>query len=61
QGADIADVSRQAHAYPTLAEGPSRAAHEYVAAKLATPRNRALARPLLAGLRGFDRIRKGSR
>jgi hypothetical protein len=60
-GSSIDDISRQVHAYPTLAEGPSRAAHEYVAAKLATPRNRALARPLLAGLRGIDRISKSRR
>ncbi len=61
RGASIADISRQVHAYPTLAEGPSRAAHAYLEAKLATPRNRALARTLLAALRGLDRVRKGSR
>lgn len=59
--AGIADVSRQVHAYPTLSEGPARAANAHLAAKLLTPRNRALMRPLLAGMRFADQIRRRSR
>ncbi|MBK8295413.1 MAG: FAD-dependent oxidoreductase [Solirubrobacterales bacterium] len=48
QGAGISDISRQVHAYPTMAEGASRAANEYVSAQFLTPRNRALIKPVLA-------------
>jgi pyruvate/2-oxoglutarate dehydrogenase complex dihydrolipoamide dehydrogenase (E3) component len=41
-------VSATVHAYPTLAEGPARAADEYLRQKYASPRYRALARPVLA-------------
>jgi pyruvate/2-oxoglutarate dehydrogenase complex dihydrolipoamide dehydrogenase (E3) component len=44
-------VSRTVHAYPTLAEGPARAADEYLAARYSTPRVRALTRPALTALR----------
>jgi pyruvate/2-oxoglutarate dehydrogenase complex dihydrolipoamide dehydrogenase (E3) component len=55
QGGKIDDVSKTVHAYPTLAEGPARAADEHVRAKYATPRVRALTRPALAALRLLDR------
>jgi pyruvate/2-oxoglutarate dehydrogenase complex dihydrolipoamide dehydrogenase (E3) component len=55
-GATIDDVSRQVHAYPTLAEGPARAADEYITRKLLSPRMRALARPVLGALRALERI-----
>ena len=44
-------VSRTVHAYPTLAEGPARAADEYLEARYASPRMRALTRRALAVLR----------
>jgi pyruvate/2-oxoglutarate dehydrogenase complex dihydrolipoamide dehydrogenase (E3) component len=44
-------VSRTVHAYPTLAEGPARAADEYVEARYTSPRMRALTRRALALLR----------
>lgn len=50
-GAKIDDVSTQVHAYPTLAEGPARAADEYVTRKLFSPRTRAIGKPVLATLR----------
>jgi len=40
-------VSRTVHAYPTLAEGPARAADEHVRRRLLDARTRALVRPLL--------------
>jgi pyruvate/2-oxoglutarate dehydrogenase complex dihydrolipoamide dehydrogenase (E3) component len=48
-------VSRTVHAYPTLAEGPARAADDYLAARYSTPRLRALTRPLLTALRLLER------
>ncbi|CAN5559918.1 FAD-dependent oxidoreductase [soil metagenome] len=42
QGAKIDAVSSTVHAYPTLAEGPSRAADEYLRARYAKPGYRAL-------------------
>ncbi len=57
QGAKIDAVSRTVHAYPTLGEGPARAADEHVAARYASPRMRAIARPVLAALRALDRPR----
>lgn len=56
-GAKIDTVSRTVHAYPTLAEGPARAADEYLEARYSTPRVRALTRPALAALRLLDRPR----
>jgi pyruvate/2-oxoglutarate dehydrogenase complex dihydrolipoamide dehydrogenase (E3) component len=54
QAAKLAVVSRTVHAYPTLAEGPARAADEHLAARYATPRMRAMARPLLSLLRALE-------
>jgi len=51
QGEKIGAVSRTVHAYPTLAEGPARAADGYLTARYSTPRVRALIRVLLAALR----------
>jgi pyruvate/2-oxoglutarate dehydrogenase complex dihydrolipoamide dehydrogenase (E3) component len=48
-------VSRTVHAYPTLAEGPARAADDYLASRYSTARFRALTRPLLATLRVLER------
>lgn len=56
-GAKLADVSRTVHAYPTLAEGPARAADHYLAERYSTPRLRAVTRPLLATLRAVERPR----
>jgi pyruvate/2-oxoglutarate dehydrogenase complex dihydrolipoamide dehydrogenase (E3) component len=53
----IQAVSRIVHAYPTLAEGPARAADEYLAARYSSPRVRALTTPVLAALRLLDRQR----
>ena len=53
----IAAVSRTVHAYPTLAEGPARAADEHLAARYSSPRIRAIARPILATLRALERPR----
>jgi pyruvate/2-oxoglutarate dehydrogenase complex dihydrolipoamide dehydrogenase (E3) component len=56
-GAKLAAVSRIVHAYPTLAEGPARAADQHLAERYATPRLRAGTRPLLAALRVLERPR----
>jgi pyruvate/2-oxoglutarate dehydrogenase complex dihydrolipoamide dehydrogenase (E3) component len=53
--AKIDAMSRTVHAYPTLAEGPARAADEYLAARYSTPRVHAFTRPALAALRLLDR------
>ncbi len=47
-GDKIDAVSATVHAYPTLAEGPARAADEYLRQKYASPRYKALAWPVLA-------------
>ena len=57
QGAKIDAISRTVHAYPTLGEGPARAADGHVAARYASPRMRAIARPVLATLRALQRPR----
>ncbi len=54
-GDKIDALSTTVHAYPTLAEGPSRAADEHLRKKYATPRYRALARPILAARRRLGR------
>ncbi len=54
QAAKLAVVSRTVHAYPTLAEGPARAADEHLAARYATPLMRAIARPQLSVLRAVE-------
>jgi hypothetical protein len=51
RGEKIDAVSRTVHAYPTLAEGPARAADHHLAARYSSPRLRAVARPVLATLR----------
>jgi pyruvate/2-oxoglutarate dehydrogenase complex dihydrolipoamide dehydrogenase (E3) component len=50
-------VSRTVHAYPTLAEGPARAADDYIAARYSSPRARRLAGPVLTALRVLQRPR----
>ena len=55
RGEKLDAVSRTVHAYPTLAEGPARAADDYLAARYSTPRVRAFTRPLLAVLRALER------
>jgi len=47
-GDKIDSVSTTVHAYPTFAEGPSRAADEHLRRRYANPRYRALAKPVLA-------------
>ena len=44
-------LSTTVHAYPTLAEGPARAADEHLRRRYARPRYRALVRPVLAARR----------
>ena len=51
RGARIDDLSRQVHAYPTLAEGPARAADAHVRRRLDTPQTRLAAKLALAALR----------
>jgi len=53
--AKIAAVSRAVHAYPTLTEGPARAADAHVIARYASPRVRALTRAALVLLRALGR------
>ena len=50
-GRRIDAVSQAVHAYPTFAEGPARAADDYLRTKLLSPRVRALTRPALRLLR----------
>jgi hypothetical protein len=57
RGEKIDAVSRTVHAYPTLAEGPARAADHHLAARYSSPRLRAVARPVLATLRAVERRR----
>ncbi|MGH2928044.1 MAG: dihydrolipoyl dehydrogenase family protein, partial [Solirubrobacteraceae bacterium] len=53
----IAQLSRTVHAYPTLAEGPARAASAHLAARYCSPRVRAIARPVLGALRVLEGAR----
>lgn len=55
RGDKIDAVSRTVYAYPTLAEGPARAADHHLAARYSSPRVRAIARPILATLRALER------
>ncbi len=48
RGGTLADLSRAVHAYPTLAEGPVRAADAELAARYSTPAVRVAARVALA-------------
>ena len=56
-GAPLDRVSQTVHAYPTLSEGPARAADIHVRARYATPRNRRLAQGALRVLAAVDRPR----
>lgn len=56
-GAKIDAVSTTVHAYPTYAEIGARAADEHLRARYATPRVRALLRPVLAAARLLPRRR----
>lgn len=55
RGDKIATVSETVHAYPTLAEGPARAADEHLRERYSKPGYRALAKPVLAARRLLDR------
>jgi pyruvate/2-oxoglutarate dehydrogenase complex dihydrolipoamide dehydrogenase (E3) component len=57
RGEKIDAVSRSVHAYPTLAEGPARAADAYLTARYSSPRLRAIAKPVLATLRAVEQRR----
>jgi pyruvate/2-oxoglutarate dehydrogenase complex dihydrolipoamide dehydrogenase (E3) component len=59
EGRDAAALSQQVHAYPTLAEGPARAADEWWTHKYLNPRGRRRMRPVLALLRAIDHPRGG--
>jgi len=52
QRGKVADVSRTVHAYPTMSEGPARAADDYLRRRLARPPVQTAARAVLAA-RGF--------
>jgi pyruvate/2-oxoglutarate dehydrogenase complex dihydrolipoamide dehydrogenase (E3) component len=53
-GAALSDIGATIHAYPTLTEGPWRAALEHLRARYLSPRVRRWTRPLLAILRHID-------
>jgi len=55
-GGKIDALSTTVHAYPTLAEGPSRAADEHLREKYASPRYRAVARAILAARRRLGHV-----
>lgn len=55
--ARIDEISQTIHAYPTLGEGPSRAADEHLRAKYLNDRVRRAARPVLTVLRALERPR----
>ena len=57
RGETLDSISRTVHAYPTLAEGPARAADAQLAARYSSPRTRALTRPVLGALRALERKR----
>ena len=56
RGEKIDRVSATVHAYPTLSEGPARAADAHVIRRFAQPRLRALTRTVLAVQRGLARL-----
>jgi len=56
-GERIERVSQVVHAYPTFAEGPARAADEYIRARLRRPWMRALTRGALHAQRALERPR----
>ncbi len=51
QRGKVADVSRTVHAYPTMSEGPARAADDYLRRRLARPPVQTAARAVLAARR----------
>jgi pyruvate/2-oxoglutarate dehydrogenase complex dihydrolipoamide dehydrogenase (E3) component len=53
-GARLGDIGATIHAYPTLTEGPWRAALEHLRGRYLSPRVRRWTRPLLAILRHVD-------
>ncbi len=53
-GAKIDRISQTVHAYPTLSEGPARAADAHLRARFTTPRTQLLARRALEILGRFD-------
>ncbi|HWC26700.1 MAG TPA: FAD-dependent oxidoreductase, partial [Solirubrobacteraceae bacterium] len=55
--ARIDEISQTIHAYPTLAEGPARAADDHLRAKYLNDRVRRVARPVLTILRALERPR----
>lgn len=57
QGAGVAAVSRTIHAYPTFAEGPSRAADEHLRERFARTRIRPALRVLFAARRALSAAR----
>ena len=56
-GSQLDRVSQTVHAYPTLSEGPSRAADAHLRARFAAPCAQRLARAALRGLAAVDRPR----
>ncbi len=57
RGGRMHDLSRAVHAYPTLAEGPVRAADDDLAARYSTPGLRRLASLVFGGQRLWSRLR----
>jgi len=55
--APIDRISQTVHAYPTLSEGPARAADEHLRRRLGTPSMRTITRAALAASRTTDRLR----
>ncbi len=55
QGATLSDVGQTTIAYPTFAEGPTKAAGEVLRERFLSPRTRKVTRPVLAATRLFSR------
>jgi pyruvate/2-oxoglutarate dehydrogenase complex dihydrolipoamide dehydrogenase (E3) component len=55
QGATLSDIGQTTIAYPTFAEGPTKAAGEVLRGRFLSPRTRRLAAPVLAVARGVSR------
>lgn len=60
-GAKIATISQTVHAYPTFAEGPSRAADDLLRAKYFSPAMRRVTRSAIRASRVLDRLRHRGR
>lgn len=56
-GGRVGRIASAVHPYPTFGEGPARAAQEHMSAVYLGERTRRLTRPLLALLRGAERLR----